>query len=79
MKLILLALFIAITAFTYWLRYINLQHLKQHGSVVPEGFEGAIDAEKLRKSSAYTFASRRSACGIRSLITLCCCSFSSAV
>ncbi len=59
MKLILLALFIAITAFTYWLRYINLQHLKQHGSEVPEGFEGAIDVEKLRKSSAYTFASSR--------------------
>ena len=59
MKLTLFTLFAAITAFTYWLRYINLQHLKLHGSVVPEGFDGAIDAEKLRKSSAYTFASSR--------------------
>jgi len=59
MKLTLFTLFAAITAFTYWLRYINLQHLKLHGSRVPEGFEAAIDTEKLRKSSAYTFASSR--------------------
>ena len=59
MKLLLFSLFAAITAFTYWLRSINLQHLKLHGSSVPEGFECAIDEEKLRKSSAYTFASSR--------------------
>ena len=59
MKITLFSLFTAITAFTYWLRYINLQHLKLHGSSAPEGFEGAIDEEKLRKSSAYTFASSR--------------------
>ena len=52
MKLYLFCVFAAITAFTYWLRYINLQHLKQHGDTVPEGFEGAISAEKLRSSSA---------------------------
>jgi len=59
MKLILFCLFAAITAFTYWLRHINLQYLKQHGDKVPEGFEGAIDGEKLRCSSAYTFDSSR--------------------
>jgi len=59
MKLSLFCLFIAITAFTYWLRHINLQHLKLHGTTVPEGFEGAIDVEKLRSSSAYTFDSSR--------------------
>ena len=59
MKLILFCLFTAITAFTYWLRHINLQHLKIHGDTVPEGFEGAIDAEKLRTSSAYTVDSSR--------------------
>ncbi len=59
MKLTLFCLFAAITAFTYWLRYINLQYLKLHGDTVPEGFEGAIDAEKLRSSSAYTFDSSR--------------------
>ena len=59
MKLPLFLLFAAITAFTYWLRHINLQHLKLHGDKVPEGFEGAIDEEKLRSSSAYTFDSSR--------------------
>jgi STE24 endopeptidase len=59
MKLTLFCLFTAITAFTYWLRHINLQHLKIHGNTVPEGFEGVIDAEKLRTSSAYTFDSSR--------------------
>ncbi len=59
MKLAILCLFAAITAFSYWLRHINLQHLKQHGSEVPEGFEGEIDEEKLRRSSAYTFDSSR--------------------
>lgn len=59
MKLILFVVFAVITAFTYWLRHINLQYLKQNGNKVPDGFEGAIDEEKLRTSSAYTFDSSR--------------------
>jgi STE24 endopeptidase len=59
MKLSLFLIFATITAFSYWLRHINLQHLKRYGSTVPEGFEGAIDLEKLRTSSAYTFESSR--------------------
>lgn len=59
MKLPLFCLYSTITCFTYWLRHINLQHLKQHGSSVPAGFEGAIDAEKLRTSCAYTIDSSR--------------------
>lgn len=59
MKLMFFLIFCAITAFTYWLRHINLQHLKRYGGKVPEGFEGAIDEEKLRDSSAYTFESSR--------------------
>ncbi len=59
MKLLLFLLFAAMTAFTYWLRHINLQYLKQHGAAIPEGFEGAIDEEKLRASTAYTFATSR--------------------
>ncbi|MDA8428418.1 MAG: M48 family metallopeptidase [Geobacteraceae bacterium] len=59
MKLALFALFAAITAFTYWLRHINLQHLKQTGNRVPAGFEVAIDEEKLRASTAYTLDSSR--------------------
>lgn len=59
MKLSLFLLYLVITLFTYWLRHINLRHLKQHGDTVPAGFEEAIDQEKLRKSSAYTFDSSR--------------------
>jgi len=59
MKLSLFCLFAAITAFTYWLRQINLNHLKQYGTKVPEGFESALDEEKLRTSTAYTFDSSR--------------------
>ena len=59
MKLTLFCLFAAVTAFSYLLRHINLQYLKIHGNRVPEGFEGAIDEEKLRASSAYTFDSSR--------------------
>lgn len=59
MKPALFCLFAAITVFSYWLRHINLTYLKQHGSTVPEGFETAIDQEKLRTSSAYTLDSSR--------------------
>lgn len=59
MKLIFFCLFAAVTAFTYWLRFINLNYLKQHGTTVPEGFETALDEDRLRTSSAYTFASSR--------------------
>jgi STE24 endopeptidase len=59
MKVALLCIFAAITVFTYWLRHINLQYLKLHGSKVPEGFEDAIDEEKLCASTAYTLDSSR--------------------
>jgi len=59
MKPTLFLLFLAVTAFGYWLRAINLRHLKRYGNAVPAGFEGAIDGEKLRASSAYTFDSSR--------------------
>jgi STE24 endopeptidase len=57
MKILLFSLFAATTAFTYWLRHINLAHLKQHGSIVPEGFEDLVTSETLAKTSAYTFES----------------------
>lgn len=59
MKLFLFFMFVIMTAFTYWLRHLNLQHLKLYGNCVPEGFEGSLDEEKLRKSSSYTFDSSR--------------------
>lgn len=59
MKPYLFTAFALITMFSYWLRHINLNHLKQHGSTVPDDFASVIDAEKLRSSSAYTFDSSR--------------------
>lgn len=58
-KYVFFCLFFAETAFTYWLRHINLTYLKQRGTVVPAGFEGAVDQEKLRASTAYTLDSSR--------------------
>lgn len=59
MIIILFTLFALTTAFTYWLRHINLNHLKKHGATVPPGFEAAISAETLAKTVAYTFESSR--------------------
>jgi len=59
MSILLFSLFALTTACTYWLRHINLKHLKQHGVTVPEGFEGVINAETLAKTVAYTFDSSR--------------------
>ncbi|HET6419044.1 MAG TPA: M48 family metallopeptidase [Geobacteraceae bacterium] len=43
----------------YSLRYINLRHLKIHGSEVPANFAGSIDPDTLRKTSEYTFEQSR--------------------
>ncbi len=59
MQMTLFILFALITAFTYWLRHINLDYLKKHGSEIPPGFEEAISHETLAKTSAYTFESSR--------------------
>ena len=54
MTVILFILYIFVIAVGYWLRSINLSHLKQHGAEVPSGFEGTIDAGILAKTAAYT-------------------------
>jgi STE24 endopeptidase len=38
---------------------LNLQHLRQKGDQVPTEFEGAIEGERLAKTSAYTIAQSR--------------------
>ncbi|WP_432821760.1 M48 family metallopeptidase [Trichloromonas sp.] len=43
----------------YLLRGLNLGHLKRHGNSVPAGFEQAVDAATLQKTSAYTLAQSR--------------------
>jgi len=56
------ALFIAyilVIGTGYWLKYLNLAHLKARGHVVPDEFKGTIDPEALRKISNYTFENSR--------------------
>ena len=57
MPILFFSLFALTTAVTYWLRHINLNHLKRHGATVPEGLEAVINAETLAKTVAYTFDS----------------------
>ncbi len=59
MKFVLLISFAAVTAFTYWLRHLNLRHLKQYGTIVPDDLTSVISQETLSKSSAYTLDSSR--------------------
>lgn len=59
MPLLLFVLFSLTTIFTYWLRHVNLVHLKNHGSTVPVGFEESVSKETLEKTVLYTFESSR--------------------
>lgn len=43
----------------YWLRSLNLHHLKQHGTEVPAGFDESINKEILTKTTAYTLEKSR--------------------
>ncbi|EHP85023.1 Ste24 endopeptidase [Geobacter metallireducens RCH3] len=43
----------------FFLRTLNLRHLKRYGSTVPSGFEGAVEPETLRKTVAYTLDQSR--------------------
>lgn len=51
---LILAAYIFTQGVEYWLRFINLRHMKRFGMVVPQGFEGGIDESVLKKTSAYT-------------------------
>ncbi len=59
MKTLLFLCYVLELAVGYSLRYINLRHLKLHGSEVPANFAGAIDPETLRKTSTYTLEQSR--------------------
>jgi STE24 endopeptidase len=56
---ILFVLYLFVIASSYWLRSINLNHLKRHGAEVPSGFEGTIDTEILARTTAYTLEQSR--------------------
>ena len=59
MPLLLFSLFVLTTIVTYWLRHINLAHMKAHGTTVPEGFAATINEETLAKTMAYTCENSR--------------------
>lgn len=52
--LIILFAYLLIQGFEYWLKYINLRHMKTSGRHVPHGFENYIDKAILEKTHAYT-------------------------
>ena len=51
---ILFVFYILIVIFGYWMKFLNLSHLKKHGHIIPEPFEGHIDGELLKKTRDYT-------------------------
>jgi STE24 endopeptidase len=59
MKILLLCLYLLTLAYGLWLRALNLRQLKRYGASVPPEFEGAVDPEVLRRTSAYTLAQSR--------------------
>lgn len=58
--LILIFLSYIFTAgFGYWIEYLNLDHLKKYGSLVPPEFEGNIDHALLTRTRDYTIGKTR--------------------
>ncbi|MBI5640870.1 MAG: M48 family metallopeptidase [Nitrospirae bacterium] len=53
-QLIIAISYIFVQGFTYWLKFINLRYMKQHGMKVPQGFEEYIDEATLKKTHAYS-------------------------
>lgn len=51
----LLIIYLLMVIFGYWMKFLNLGHLKKYGHIIPKPFEGHIDGELLRKTSDYTF------------------------
>ena len=58
-QIILLISYILIAAFGYWLKSLNLSHLRKYGDVVPEEFKDYIDAGLLKKTRDYTLEHSR--------------------
>ena len=51
--IIIITAYLLVIAFGYWLDFLNLAHLKKHGSVVPPEFAGQIDQALLSKTRDY--------------------------
>ena len=48
--LILLIVYLVVLGTGYWLKYLNLSHLRNHGRTVPPEFEDTVDPVLLKKS-----------------------------
>ncbi len=59
MKSLVIIGYLLVLAAGYGLRALNLRHLRRHGDQVPPGFEGAVDAQVLGETSAYTLEQSR--------------------
>ncbi len=51
--IIILAAYLFVVIFDYWLDYLNLSHLKEYGAVIPPEFEGNIDQGLLTRTRDY--------------------------
>ncbi|MEW6214568.1 MAG: hypothetical protein AB1478_05100 [Nitrospirota bacterium] len=51
--------YLFVVLFSYWLRLLNLSHLKKYGTDIPSGFEGYIDEGVLEKTREYTLEHSR--------------------
>lgn len=58
-QIIMLISYILIALFGYWLKSLNLRHLRKYGDVVPEEFKDYIDAQLLKKTRDYTLEHSR--------------------
>ncbi len=57
--LIILFSYLIMVFFGYWLKALNLRHVKKYGATIPPEFEGHIDAELLKKTNNYTVENSR--------------------
>lgn len=59
MKLLLLTLYLLVTAIRFALDWLNLRHRQTAERTLPESFAGQIDRERLERSDAYALAGER--------------------
>ncbi len=57
--IIILFSYLSIVLFGYWLKVLNLRHLKKYGADIPKEFEGHIDGQLLSKTRDYTVENSR--------------------
>jgi STE24 endopeptidase len=56
---VLIILYLLAIGWGYWLKYLNLSYLKEHGNTIPAEFRGTIDPSHLQKITAYTVENSR--------------------